>query len=66
MRYKAVIVDLFDTVVLFDYRRMPEIVVNGETRRTTMGKTFEILREQCPDVGWERFFGALAEADEEI
>lgn len=66
MRYKAVIFDLFDTVVLFDYRRMPEIVVNGETRRTTMGKTFEILREQCPDVGWEEFFGALAEADEEI
>ncbi|MFQ5693021.1 MAG: HAD family hydrolase [Nitrospinota bacterium] len=63
MRYKAVIFDLFDTVVLFDYAKMPEIVVDGETRRTTMGKTYEILRERHPSLGWDAFFGALAEVD---
>lgn len=66
MQYKAVIFDLFDTVVFFDYGKMPEVVVNGETRRTTMGKTYEILRERIPGLSWDAFFNALAEADEEI
>ncbi|MFQ5915742.1 MAG: HAD family hydrolase [Nitrospinota bacterium] len=66
MEYKAVIFDLFDTVVLFDNEKMPEIVVNGQSRRTTMGKTFEVLREHCPDLDWDAFFTALAEADEEL
>ncbi len=66
MRYQAIIFDLFDTVVLFDYTKMPEIVVNGKARRTTMGVTFQILLEKCLDIQWEHFFDALSQADEEM
>ena len=65
-RYRAVIFDLFDTVVLFDYMKMPEIVVKGNPRRTTMGVTYELLRERCPDVGWDAFFDALADEDDAL
>jgi putative hydrolase of the HAD superfamily len=66
MKYQAIIFDLFDTLVFFDYTKMPEIVVHGKTRRTTMGKTFEILSERCPDLEWDSFFEALAEVDEQL
>jgi len=33
----AVIFDLFDTLVLLDRERLPEVQVNGKTRRTTAG-----------------------------
>ncbi len=64
--YQAVIFDLFDTVVMFDYAKMPKIVVNGKISRTTMGVTFQALLEECPEIQWDHFFHALARADEEM
>jgi len=66
LSYQAVVFDLFDTVVMFDYAKMPKIVVNGKTSRTTMGVTFQALLEACPEIQWDHFFHALARADEEM
>ena len=66
MRYQAILFDLFDTVVRFDDAKMPEVVVNGKARRTTMGMTFQLLLEKCPDIQMEHFFHALSQADEEM
>lgn len=59
MTYAAILFDLFDTLVLFERSRLPEVSVNGRTVRSTGGRLHEVLARYAPEVGLEPFVEAL-------
>jgi FMN phosphatase YigB (HAD superfamily) len=59
MRYRAVLFDLFDTLVRFDRERMPEIQINGKPVRSSAGMLHGILQTQAPQIGLEACYEAL-------
>lgn len=62
---KAVLFDLFDTVVHFA-PHVPTIAVAGERRRTTMGWLRDVATAALPDVRFEDLAAALLAVSEEI
>jgi HAD superfamily hydrolase (TIGR01549 family) len=59
MSYRAVLFDLFDTLVMFHRDRLPEIQVNGRTIRSTAGHLHAAFRPFAPDVELPVFVDAL-------
>jgi HAD superfamily hydrolase (TIGR01549 family) len=57
--YRAVLFDLFDTLVLFHRDRLPEISVNGRTMRTTAGHLHAAFRDYAPAIELPAFVDAL-------
>jgi HAD superfamily hydrolase (TIGR01509 family) len=57
--YRAVLFDLFDTLVLFDRERLPEVSVNGKVIRSTAGRMHEAFRPYAPGVSLPQFVEAL-------
>jgi HAD superfamily hydrolase (TIGR01549 family) len=55
----AVLFDLFDTLVLFQRERLPEIQINGRTVRSTAALVHEAFRPFAPEVSLGDFGGAL-------
>jgi putative hydrolase of the HAD superfamily len=55
----AVLFDLFDTLVLFDRERLPEVSINGKTRRTTAGHLHQAFQPFAPGLTLESFVDAL-------
>lgn len=60
MSYRAVLFDLFDTLVVFDRARLPEIQIDGRVLRSTAGKLHEVFRGYAPDVALPAFADALS------
>lgn len=59
MKYRAVLFDLFDTLVSFDRNRLPELHVNGKVIRSTAGKLHEAFRPFAPEIELGDFVNAL-------
>ncbi len=59
MSFQAILFDLFDTLVLFDRNRFPELHVNGRVVRSTAGHLFPILAPHAPGVDLAQFYEAL-------
>ena len=59
MTWDALLFDLFDTLVLFERERLPEIQVNGRTLRSTAGHMHEAFRPFAPGVSLEELVAAL-------
>lgn len=59
MRFRAVLFDLFDTLILFHRDRLPELQVNGAVVRSTAGQLFPVLAPHAPHVDVSRFYEAL-------
>lgn len=59
MGYRAVLFDLFDTLVLFDRGRLPVVEVAGRTLHSTAGRLHEVLRAWAPEVRLAAFVDAL-------
>jgi HAD superfamily hydrolase (TIGR01549 family) len=59
MSYRAVLFDLFDTLVLFHRERLPEVQVNGRTIRSTAGLLHAAFRPFAPAVELPVFVEAL-------
>ena len=57
--FKAVLFDLFDTLVIFDRDRLPVLDVNGRQVRSTVGHLHAILRDHAPDVTLGACYDAL-------
>jgi FMN phosphatase YigB (HAD superfamily) len=57
--YRAVLFDLFDTLVVFDRTQLPELQVNGRTVRSTAGMVHAALRPFAPQIALEGFVDAL-------
>jgi len=55
-RYRAVILDLFDTVVNFDYSRLPTAEVRGETVHTTSRAVYEALSSKYEGIDYALFY----------
>src|ERR671936_1036281 len=48
MTFKALLFDLFDTLVLLERDRLPVLQVNGREVRSTVGHLHAILRDHAP------------------
>ena len=59
MSYRAILFDLFDTLVLFDRSRLPEVRVNGRLVRSTAGKLHAAFAPFAPDLDLTAFADAL-------
>ena len=57
--YKAVIFDMFDTLVNFRNVHLPFVRVNGREVRSTSPFVFEVLKPLCAAVPFEDFFHAF-------
>jgi FMN phosphatase YigB (HAD superfamily) len=57
--YKAVIFDLFDTLVDFDRRQIPVVTIDGREVRTTAGETYKVLAQHAPHTTFEAYYQAL-------
>lgn len=62
MAYRAVLFDLFDTLVRFDRDRLPTTEIGGRLVRTTARHLHDVLREHAPDVTLETFYAGLQES----
>lgn len=60
MTFSAILFDLFDTLVLFDRNRLPEVQIDGTNVRSTAGHLLPILAPHAPGVDLPRFFEALS------
>ena len=54
LTYRAVLFDLFDTLVSFDRNRLPELTVKGKVIRSTAGKLYETFRPFAPTIELDR------------
>ena len=59
MTPSAVLFDLFDTLVLLDRSRLPELRINGKARRTTAGHLHRAFQPFAPGLSLEDFVDAL-------
>ena len=59
MSYRAVLFDLFDTLVRFDRNRLPEVRVDGRVIRSTAGQLHQAFRPFAPGVELAEFVEAL-------
>lgn len=59
MTYRAVLFDLFDTLVRFDRNLLPEVRVNGKVIRSTAGHLHQAFRPYAPGVELSEFVDAL-------
>ncbi len=59
MSHRVVLFDLFDTLVLFERERMPEVQINGRAVRSTAGHLHRVLQPFAPGVELAAFFDAL-------
>jgi HAD superfamily hydrolase (TIGR01549 family) len=62
MACRAVLFDLFDTLVRFDRERLPEVRIDGRVVRSTAGHLHRIVTTIAPDVTLERLYAALLES----
>lgn len=62
MAYRAVLFDLFDTLVHFDRSRLPEVWVNGRAVHSTVGQLHAVLTSWAPAVSLDALHAALLES----
>ena len=59
MTYRAVLFDLFDTLVAFDRTRLPELTIKGKVVRSTAGKLYEAFHPFAPGLDLGEFVDGL-------
>ena len=60
--YRAILFDLFDTLVRFDRERLPLVRVSGKEIRSSVGRLHEVLSASAPHVTLEALHGAMGES----
>jgi FMN phosphatase YigB (HAD superfamily) len=64
--YKAVMFDLFDTLVDFDRTQIPVVTIAGREVRTTAGETYKVLAQHAPHIPFETYYQALSTVTQEL
>jgi FMN phosphatase YigB (HAD superfamily) len=64
--YKAVIFDLFDTLVDFDRTQIPTVTIDGREIRSTAGETYKVLVQHAPQTTFETYYQALSAVTKEL
>jgi FMN phosphatase YigB (HAD superfamily) len=62
---RAVLFDLFDTLVRFDRTLLPTVTIGGRTVNSTAGMLHAVLSAYAPDVTVEMLYAALVESWQE-
>ena len=62
MAYRAVLFDLFDTLVMFDRERLPLIEVNGKSLRSTAGRLHAVMARHFPSMSLDTVHAGLMES----
>jgi FMN phosphatase YigB (HAD superfamily) len=62
MPYRAILFDLFETLVRFDRNRLPEVQLDGRVVRSTAGHLHGVLKSWAPAVTLEQLYAALLES----
>lgn len=58
-KYKAVIFDLFDTIVDFNYNNLPLVSVNGTSVNTTSQEVYKVFSSRHNSIDYESFFSVF-------
>ncbi len=64
--YRAVLFDLFGTLIHFDATSLPEMTLDGRRVRTTLPLWRGVIDDALPEIGVERFAAAVVVASEEL
>jgi FMN phosphatase YigB (HAD superfamily) len=64
--YRAVLLDMFDTLVDFHWARLPLVAFDGEEVRSTSPRVFEAVRRLLPGVAREAFVQAFVGSYREV
>jgi FMN phosphatase YigB (HAD superfamily) len=62
MAYRAVLFDLFDTLVVFDRERLPLVTINGKTQHSTAGCLHAVVAHHFPALSLETVYAGLIES----
>ena len=65
MPYRAILFDLFDTLVRFHRNRLPTLRINGQVVHTTVGRLHDVLRGHAPQVTLEALHQAMRDSWQE-
>ena len=60
--YRAILFDLFDTLVKFDRERLPLLQLEGRAVRSTVGQVHEVLRAWAPGITVEALYAGMGES----
>lgn len=64
--YKYIFFDLFDTLINFDYEKLPEISVDGEKHNSTSGLVYDVLQKYHPEISFDIFYKPFMETYSEF
>jgi FMN phosphatase YigB (HAD superfamily) len=64
--YRAVLLDMFETLVDFHWTRLPLVAVDGEQVRSTSPQVFEAVRQFLPGLARETFVRAFVGSYREV
>lgn len=62
MAYRAVLFDLFDTLVLFDRTRLPLVTIGGKTQHSSAGYLHAVVARHFPALSLETVYAGLIES----
>lgn len=65
-RYKALLFDLCDTLVILDFPRLPTVALNGQLVRSTGGLVYEVLKDSHPHITFDEFYSVLNEITRQL
>ena len=54
--YKYIFFDLFDTLIDFDYSKLPQVSVDGEKHNSTSGLVYNVFKKYFPDITFDVFY----------
>lgn len=54
--YKYIFFDLFDTLIDFDYSKLPLVSVDGEKHNSTSGLVYDVFKKYYPDIAFDVFY----------
>ena len=64
--YRAVIFDLFDTLVDFDRAQIPVVTIGGREIRTTAGEAYKVLAQHAPQMSFDTYYQTLSAVTKEL
>lgn len=65
-KYSAIIFDLFDTILDFNFNHLPTVELKGFRSRTTSVEVYEVFREYYPEVSFAEFYEPFMESYHEF
>lgn len=61
-KHKAILFDLFDTIINFNFRHLPAVEMNGIRSRTTSKEVYSVFRRYYPEISFSRFYPCFVES----